>query len=287
MTKSRTHQGLNFYPLDEIEVDPDFNVRKNADPEEALVESIRQNGVINPIHVRARNKKGDGVVLIDGHRRLNAAREAEQKTIPAVYHGFINDKTAYLLALTTNKDQKKLTQREQYEGISRLSKLGATPEEISISMAIDVRTVSEAIRVQEKAIPGLKKAAKKGVREGGVNPRVAARAATLPKAAQIELLPKIEGKSKEEAVVEVRKMEEKLGVSDSRTGPKPKARVFSPKGPYRLAEDAVSRAQSMEKAIRAKLRHAPDHVVLNAQLMIIQCMKGEVHPADLFGWEYA
>lgn len=282
----KNFQGLNFFNLGDIEIDPDFNVRKDATPEKELIESIRQNGVLNPVHVRAKNKKGEGVVLVDGHRRMNAAKEAQCSTVPAVNHGFIDDKTAYIVALTTNKDQKKLSQKEQFLGISRLNKLGATPEEISISMALDLRTVSEAIRVQEKAIPQIKKGVKKGVKEGGINPRVAARAATLPKPVQEKLLPKIEGKPKEEAMVEVRKMEDKLGLSESRTGPKPKARVFAPKGPYKLAENALERCQSMEKAIRAKLRHAPDHIVLNAQLMIIQCVKGEVHPADLFGWEY-
>lgn len=283
---TKRDQALNFYKLDEIEIDPSFNVRKDATPEKELVESVRQNGVVNPIHVRAKNKKEEEVVLVDGHRRFNAAKEAGQQTIPAINHGFINDKVAYLLALTANKDQKKLTHKEQFVGIGRLHKLGATPEEISISMALDVRTVNEAIRVREKAIPGLRKAVKKGLKDGGVNPRVAARAATLPRAQQEKLLPKIEGKTKEEAMVEVRKVEAKIGADESRPGPKPKARVFAPKGPYKLAEDALERCQSMEKAIRAKLRHAPDHVVLNGQLMVLQCLKGEVHPADLFGWEY-
>jgi ParB/RepB/Spo0J family partition protein len=284
--KKPSQNGLTFFDPRDIEIDPTFNIRKNATPEKELVESIRQNGILNPVHVRSKNKKGDGVVLIDGHRRMNAAKEAGCTSIPAVNHGFLDDKSAYIIALTTNKDQKKLSQKEQFEGICRLNKLGASPEEISISMALEIRTVTEAIRVQEKAIPAIKKAVKKGVKEGGVNPRVAARAATLPKPAQEKLLPKIEGKPKEEAMVEVRKMEEKVGVAESRTGPKPKSRVFAPKGPYKLADDALDRCQSMEKAIRAKLRHAPDHIVLNSQLMIIQCLKGEVHPADLFGWEY-
>lgn len=60
-----------------------FQPRTQLDPQalDELVASIREHGIVQPIVVRFH---GDGYQLIAGQRRLEAARRAELKTIPAI-----------------------------------------------------------------------------------------------------------------------------------------------------------------------------------------------------------
>ena len=261
-------EGVLHTALVNIEVEKGFNVRKNAKPDEDLVASVKANGVIHPIHVRWKDRKRSSLYLVDGERRFNAATQAKLGSVPIVQHGFIGDKEATVISLTANDNQKKLTAKERLEGYRRLKRQGLSTHQISVVMAIDKRTVSEAMRVQEKGSPKMKAAAKKGVREGGVNPRVAARAAGLPKKAQDKLVNKVKGKPLTQGLAEVRRAERKEGV----TKPGRKATTADPptkaaKARYQIAEDAASRCKAVEEAIRKKLRHAPAHKVLTGQLL--------------------
>lgn len=68
--------------LSEIKPDPD-QPRKTFDAEamERLTQSIRDNGIEQPIIVR---KNGAGYVIIDGERRWRAAKEAGLREIPSI-----------------------------------------------------------------------------------------------------------------------------------------------------------------------------------------------------------
>ena len=70
------HTTLFRSPVREIEPDPD-QPRKNFDEDAmaALAESIGENGLLQPIAVRAK-KTGPGYVIIAGERRWRAARMA-------------------------------------------------------------------------------------------------------------------------------------------------------------------------------------------------------------------
>lgn len=282
--------GVLFAALNGIEIEDGFNVRRNTTPEPELIASVKANGVIHPVHVRWKDRKKTRLFLIDGERRFYAAQKAGLGSIPIVQHGFIGDKEAFIISLTSNENQKRLTRKEQLDGFRRLKAQGLSAKQIADVMAADARTVDEAMRVDVKGSKELKQASKKGSKKGGVAPRAAARASHLPKEEQKKLVRKMSGKPMEDQLEEVRKAEKRLGITrPGRKKAEPKA-AAKPKGPklpkgYRLAEDFVARCESLEKELFKKLRHAPAHRVHTGQMMIIKCLKGECELADVFGWK--
>jgi ParB/RepB/Spo0J family partition protein len=279
--------GVLFATLDSIDIEKGFNVRRNTTPEPELVASVKANGVIHPVHVRWKDRKKTRLFLIDGERRFYAAEKAGLGSIPIVQHGFIGDKDAFVISLTANENQKRLTRKEQLDGFRRLKAQGLSVKQIAGVMAVDTRTVDEAVRVEAKGSKELKAASKKGSKKGGVAPRAAARASHLPKEEQKKLVKKMAGKPMEEQLEIVRQAEKRKGIT------RPGRKKVEPKGPkpqkppkgYRLAEDFVARCESLEKELFKKLRHAPSHRVHTGQLMIIKCLKGECELADVFGWK--
>lgn len=92
-------------PLDLVERS-DLNPRRHFDPEglDALAESIRQHGVMQPIVVRSALKPGDNrlfpkYLIVAGERRWRAARLAGLATIPAVVREGLTDEDHLRLAL--------------------------------------------------------------------------------------------------------------------------------------------------------------------------------------------
>ena len=281
--------GVMFATLDSIEVEKGFNVRRNTEPDPELVASVKAHEVIHPLHVRWKDRKKTRLYLIDGERRYRAAEKAGLGAVPIVQHGFIGDKEAYIISLTANENQKRLTRKEMLEGFRRLKAQGLTVAKVASVMGVDTRTVDEAVRVDSKGSKELKAASKKGSKKGGVAPRAAARASHLPKAEQKKLVRKMSGKSMEEQLEEVRKAEKRLGITrPGRKKVEPKA--AKPKGPkppkgYRLADDLAARCKALEETLNKKLIHAPSHRVYTGQMMIIKCLKGQCEVTDVFGWK--
>jgi len=285
------NDGVLFATLDSIDIQDGFNVRNNTIPEEELIASVKANGVIHPVHVRWSDRQKSRLNLIDGERRFQAAVEAGLGSIPIVQHGHITDKEAMIISLTANENQKRLTRKEQLKGFRRLKEEGLSPGQIAQVMAVDARTVDEALRVDQKGSRGLKSAAKKGAKAGGVAPRAAARAAHLPKKEQDKLVKKMAGKSMDEQLNEVRKAEKRLGVNrpgrkkeEPKTSKPPKGPEMA-KGSYRLAIDFIDRCEALEKELNKRLLHSPSHRVHTGQMMILKCLKGQCEVSDVFGWQ--
>lgn len=205
-------EGILFAPIGDIEIEEGFNIRRNAEPEQPLIDSVKASGVIHPIHVRYKGKMKSKLYLIDGERRLRAAKLAKLGSIPIVNHGLIDDREAFIISLTANDNQKKLTRSEQFAGFRRLKEEGLDADSIARVMAVDKRTVAEALVVLEKAAKAVKVAAQKGLREGGISPRVAARASHLPKKVQEKVAKTLVGASQKEGLEKVRAVEKKLGI---------------------------------------------------------------------------
>ena len=81
-------------PLSEIEPDPD-QPRKHFDVEAltALSNSIRENGLLQPIAVRPK-KAGTGYVIIAGERRWRAAHEAGLDEVPVIVKDVTDEQAA-------------------------------------------------------------------------------------------------------------------------------------------------------------------------------------------------
>ena len=88
-----------------------FGVRDDADME-ALVESIRQYGVLNPIIVRERRKFGDNYEIVSGHRRYEACKRLGKFDIPVIVRD-LTDEEAILTMVDSNLHRERLLPSEK------------------------------------------------------------------------------------------------------------------------------------------------------------------------------
>jgi ParB family transcriptional regulator, chromosome partitioning protein len=98
-------------PVDAIHPNPK-QPRRRFEPEAAsgLAESVRRQGVIQPLLVRPRGVGGYEIVA--GERRWRAAREAGRITVPAVVRT-ADDRDTLLLGLVENVAREQLTPIEE------------------------------------------------------------------------------------------------------------------------------------------------------------------------------
>lgn len=73
-----------------------YKVEDNADME-ALTESIRENGILNPLIVRPAENDPCRYEIISGHRRAHAARLAGIEQVPAFIYPISRDEAAVLV----------------------------------------------------------------------------------------------------------------------------------------------------------------------------------------------
>ncbi|MEE1186995.1 MAG: ParB/RepB/Spo0J family partition protein [Acutalibacteraceae bacterium] len=112
---------------------------------EKLAESIKRNGLLQPISVR---KRGDGAYeLIAGERRLRAARLAGLKNIPCIIKHAEGKKSA-ILGLVENLQREDLNMFEQAEGIRKLiDEWGMSQYDCAIKLGKAQSTISNKLRL--------------------------------------------------------------------------------------------------------------------------------------------
>jgi ParB family transcriptional regulator, chromosome partitioning protein len=98
-------------PVDTVHPNPKQPRRKfDHETTAALAESVRTQGLVQPVVVRSR--AAGGYELIAGERRWRAAREAGLETIPALVRE-TGDRDALLLGLVENVAREQLTPVEE------------------------------------------------------------------------------------------------------------------------------------------------------------------------------
>ena len=110
--------------------------RRNFDEDalRALAESIKAEGVVQPVVVR---DVGDGFQLIAGERRWRAAQLAELRTIPALVRA-TDDREALILALAENVAREDLNPVEQARAYAVLA------DELDLSQTEIARRVGKS-----------------------------------------------------------------------------------------------------------------------------------------------
>lgn len=107
-------QSIHLIPIKDIVADAEANVRYfKEDPKliEHLAESIKRDGVIEPLIVRA-TEELDTYGLIAGYRRLKAAKEAGLKVVPCIVRDGVDDQMQLRISLTENIQRKNLSPME-------------------------------------------------------------------------------------------------------------------------------------------------------------------------------
>jgi len=120
----------------------------------ALVASVKESGIIQPIVVR-RLKEG-GYEIIAGERRWRAAQAAGLKSVPVVIREAADRDTAEL-SIIENIQRSELNPIEEAEGFQILQdKFGLSQEDISTRVGKDRSTITNSLRLL-KSIPAVKK----------------------------------------------------------------------------------------------------------------------------------
>lgn len=129
------HQPRSVFP------DPDLR---------QLADSIRQNGILQPLTVRQR---GEIFELIAGERRLRAAKIAGLRAVPCIVMD-ISERNSAILALVENIQRQDLSFFDEAAAIEKLiSYYGMTQEDAAIRLGKAQSTIANKIRILRLTIP--------------------------------------------------------------------------------------------------------------------------------------
>jgi ParB family chromosome partitioning protein len=143
--QARPHGALREIPIEQITANP-RQPRARMDEERfaELVESVRRDGIVQPVLVRG---VGDGWELIAGERRWRAAQAAGLSTVPALVRD-VDDRTSLALALVENIVRADLDPVEQARGYARLQdEFGLSHAEVATAVGRSRTTVVNATRL--------------------------------------------------------------------------------------------------------------------------------------------
>ena len=132
-------------PLEKISPNPD-QPRKVFDEEalEELADSVRHDGVLQPLLVR---KKGKGYEIVAGERRYQAARRAGLTEVPVVIRD-VSDDEVFRLALIENLQREDLNPIEAAEGYRLLiERDGLTQEQLGNVLSKSRSAVANTLRL--------------------------------------------------------------------------------------------------------------------------------------------
>ncbi len=123
-----------------------FQPRKDFDDDsmKALIVSVKEKGVLQPLLVR---KRGDKFEIIAGERRWRAAQEAGLRRVPVIIKDF-SDKEVLEVALVENLLRENLNPIEEAEGFVRLiEEFSHTQEALSQIVGKSRSYVANALRL--------------------------------------------------------------------------------------------------------------------------------------------
>ena len=139
---------LSDLPVDSIHPNPrQPRKRFDSDAQNGLAESVRTQGVVQPVLVRSR--PSGGWELIAGERRWRAARDAGMKSVPAVIRD-ADDRDTLLLGLVENIAREDLSPVEAARAFAMLlDEFGLSLGEVAEKVGKSKPAVSNTIRLLE------------------------------------------------------------------------------------------------------------------------------------------
>lgn len=132
-------------PIEDIVPNPNQpRTHFNESELEELSESIRENGVLQPLLVR---KNGTKYEIIAGERRYQASKLAELKKLPVVIKD-VDDQKMLELALIENLQRSDLNPIEEARGYRQLiKKSGMTQEALSKAVSKSRSAITNSLRL--------------------------------------------------------------------------------------------------------------------------------------------
>lgn len=137
--------------IEKIQPNPDQpRTHFNESELEELSESIRENGVLQPLLVR---KQGNKYEIIAGERRYQASKMAGLDTLPVIIKD-VDDQKVLELALIENLQRSDLNPIEEAKGYKRLIKTsGMTQEALSRAVSKSRSTITNSLRLLDLPEP--------------------------------------------------------------------------------------------------------------------------------------
>jgi ParB family chromosome partitioning protein len=151
--------------MDQIDANP-FQPRMDFDPAELenLAQSIRVQGVLQPILVRTHPTAEERYQIVAGERRFRAAMLAGLNEMPAMLRE-MDDSDAAVVALVENLQRQDLNALEEAEGYQRLLEdFGLTHEALGYAVSKSRSHVGNTIRLLR-----LPESIKRKVRSGALS----------------------------------------------------------------------------------------------------------------------
>jgi ParB family transcriptional regulator, chromosome partitioning protein len=149
--------------IDDIDKNP-YQTRYGMDEEslEELAESIRINGVVQPVVVRPAEKEGR-YILILGQRRCLASKMAEKTTVPALVKR-VSEQQAAEMTIVENLQREDLSPLEHAEAFKVLSqKFGLTQQQIGERVGLARESVANYMRLLKLPTPVMEYMAQKKI----------------------------------------------------------------------------------------------------------------------------
>lgn len=148
MKQQRVKSAAEIYNIPQAMIVPNPNQpRKRFDYDELenLAQSIRENGILQPITVRKREDKK--YELVSGERRLRAARLVGMVKIPSIVIN-IDDKNSAMFSIIENLQRQSLNFFEEAEAIEKLvGEYAMSREEVAQKLGLAPSTVSNKLRI--------------------------------------------------------------------------------------------------------------------------------------------
>lgn len=175
-----TSGAIAVLPLEQIHPHPK-NIRHNAVADDEMVESIRSQGLIQPLVVAPMPGTEPTYRLIAGHRRLDGLRRAEATHATVIIRRDLVDEADQVAAmLVENCRRTDLTPMEEAEGYGQLRfDFGWKPGQIAKAAGHNVDTINKRLRLLK-----LDKKVQKTVDDGQLSLDDALAVAALPTTVQ-------------------------------------------------------------------------------------------------------
>jgi ParB/RepB/Spo0J family partition protein len=140
---------VSMVPLSRIVIEADFNPRAGIDPVEQrkLEHSIEQRGILQPVLVDPRD---DGeYVLVDGHRRIEAAAQLGLMEIPISIRSSQDEGERLVDAVLANQLHAHLNPLEEALACRRLLDTRLSRKEVASKLEMTQATVKERLAILE------------------------------------------------------------------------------------------------------------------------------------------
>ena len=141
---------LRYLPVDQLKPGP-FQPRRDFDPEKLaeLAESVRAQGIVQPIVVRQDPSETAIYQIIAGERRWRAAKIAELHEVPVVVRD-VDDQAVLAIGLIENIQRQDLNPLEEAEALRRLQvEFGMTHQQIADVVGKSRATVTNMLRISD------------------------------------------------------------------------------------------------------------------------------------------